>query len=366
MSAAEERLALAKAIPILEVAHRLGISGLRPAGLERVGPCPVCGDGGKRTADRFGINPAKGLFLCRQCGGKGDGVALVQHVQGCDFKAALDFLVGGVAAPIDQAEIARRRKAAEEADRRRQEYEAQARARAIRDAREIWQAAEPGKGTAAEAYLAGRGIRFPEWPPTLRYLPAHRYGRPKDSDYAGPCMIAAVQNQAGKVAAVHQTWIDPANPGRKAALVDRQGEALPAKLVRGSKKGGAIRLSPLGSSGVLVMGEGIETTASALTINAIPTAAYWAGVDLGNMAGRQLRVPGAKHSGLPDMTDDRAWLPPAEVSRLVFIQDGDSDPEATRAKLLAGLRRAAAARPGLVAQIVAAAPGCDLNDMITN
>ena len=84
----------AKRIPIMEVAHRLGISGLTCAGLEHVGACPVCGDGGKRFPDRFAINPTRGIFLCRKCDVGGDGIELVQFVKSCDFLTALDFLVG--------------------------------------------------------------------------------------------------------------------------------------------------------------------------------------------------------------------------------------------------------------------------------
>ena len=31
---------------------------------------------------------------CRQCGGKGDVIALVQHIDGCDFKTAVFMLTG--------------------------------------------------------------------------------------------------------------------------------------------------------------------------------------------------------------------------------------------------------------------------------
>ncbi len=370
MTRDDGRREAAKAIPILEVAHRLGIGGLRRAGVEHVGPCPVCGG-----RDRFGINPPRGVFVCRVCDAGGDGLALVQHVLACDFPTALDYLLGEAEAAPDPAEVARRKAAAEAAERKQREAEAAARARAIRDAREIWHAAQPGAGTAAEAYLAARGVTFPAgWPPTLRFLPDHPYlkhwpGRGAVAWQRGPCMIAAVQNPQGRVTAVHQTWIDPARPGRKAqiaapdgSLVDDKGKPWPAKLVRGSKKGGAIRLTPLGPSGVMIMGEGIEPTGSAWAAGIRPAAAYWAGVDLGNMGGRMRKVPGCRWSGEPDLEDAAAWLPPEGISQLVFIQDGDSDPKSTRAKLLAGLRRAMLARPGLRGWIVKAEDGRDLND----
>jgi hypothetical protein len=44
--------------------------------------------------------------------------------------------------------------------------------------------------------------------------------------------------------------------------------------------------------------------------------------------------------------------------------DGDSEPRDTRAKLLAGARRAMLRRPGLRAQIAPCPQGKDLNDVL--
>lgn len=350
----------------MDVAARLGIAGLHRAGVEFEGGCPVCGDDGKRTANRFAINPAKNIFLCRRCDVAGDGLQLVQFVQDCSFPEAITYLVGVADVAPDPALIAARKKKNEAAEKSRREYAERARAFAIRDAREIWHSAEGGDVAQAVAYLVARGVRFPVWPPTLRFLPDHPYVKTTGGQlrtlHRGPCMVAAIQCPAGQVRAVHRTWIDPVRPGKKAKIIGPDGAAMPAKMVRGSKKGGAIRLTALGTSGVLIMGEGIETTASALTAGVYPTAAFWAGVDLGNMSGRQ----NGRNTGEPDLEDTAAFLPPDGVSRLVFIQDGDSDPTTTRAKLLAGLRRAVVHRPGLQVQIVHAGIGRDLNDLINN
>ena len=240
-------------------------------------------------------------------------------------------------------------------------------AQAIEAARRIWAEAAGHDIAPAAAYLAGRGIVFDRWPGTLRCLPDRSYvrkvGREWVEYHRGPAMIAAVQAPDGSLAAVHQTWINPDRPGDKAKIIGPDGEPLPAKLVRGSKKGGAIRLTPIPpAGGVLVMGEGIETTASVMMARPIEGAAYWAGVDLGNMAGRQI----GRHSGVPDLDDRDAFLPPPWIGRLIYLQDGDSDPKATRAKLDAGLRRARhACGPGLRrAEIVAAPPGKDFNDVL--
>lgn len=351
----------AKAIPIMQVANMLHIGGLKRAGSEWVGPCPVC-DG----ADRFAINPGLDVFTCRICCAGGDGIALVQHVQKCDFQAALAFLVGEADAVVDPVKLAAAKAAAAKKEKQRKDYAERSRAWARRDAREIWHSAQAGAGTLAQDYLEGRGVVLPSWPPTLRFLPDHPYKKSTKGKmqvlHKGPCMIAGIQNATGQVCAVHQTWIDMAQPKGKAAVFGPDGARMATKMARGSKKGNVIRLTPLAASGVLVMGEGIETTATALALGSIPGAAYWVGVDLGNMSGRQV----GRSSGVPDLTDEDAWVPPDWVKRLVFIQDGDSAAKPTRAKLVAGLRRAMAARPGLVGEIVHAGDGCDLNDLIND
>ncbi|OLS53779.1 primase-helicase zinc-binding domain-containing protein [Rhodovulum sulfidophilum] len=81
----DPRLAEARALPIGEVAERLGIAGLKPPqAIERVGPCPVCGG-----RDRFGINTARNVFNCRHCGG-GDSIALVGLAGGPGWQSRID------------------------------------------------------------------------------------------------------------------------------------------------------------------------------------------------------------------------------------------------------------------------------------
>jgi len=362
----EDRRARAAAQDIEAVAEKLAITKpLKRSGGELVGPCPVCGG-----RDRFAINGRKGVFNCRVCGANGGAVKLVGHVMGCDYGAAVDWLLGEIDLGVSADELDRRRVEAERAAERRAREAARFRARAERSARKTWKSAVPATNTAAHSYLAGRGISreaLAVLPPTLRYLPDHRYikalgGAPVEM-HRGPAMIAAVQDARGRVRAVHQTWIDPVRRGEKARIT-RDGADQPAKLVRGLKKGGAIRLSSARGCDTLVMGEGIETTLSALVADAIPAAAYWAGVDLGNISGHMLRVPGVKWSGQPDMEDSEAFVPPAWVRRFVLIMDGDSSPTATRARLESGARRAMALRPGLVAEVVVLPRGKDLNDVL--
>lgn len=362
----DPRLDAARARPIAEVAAALGIEGLRPAGREQVGPCPVCGG-----HDRFSIAPDRGVFNCRQCGG-GDVIGLVQLVQGVDFKAALSWLEGDRAAQIDPAEAARRKAARAEAAARRDAESARRRAQAQEQARKIWAEAIPATGTPVAHYLARRGIDLGTLlPPTLRYHPDLPYMVAGDGSggwvqvHRGPAMVAAVQDARGRFTAVHRTWIDLSRPKGTAAIV-HAGERLAAKKSWGPVKGASIRLSPQRDCDVLVMGEGIETTLTARIADAFPSAAYWAGISLGNMAGRRvLRGAGMKFAGVPDLSDSNAFVPPDWVRWLVFIMDGDSEPRATRAHLLAGLRRAKARSPGLERISIVPCPvGCDLNDVL--
>jgi phage/plasmid primase-like uncharacterized protein len=77
----------ARRIAIEDEIDRRGIK-LKPRGAERVGPCSVCGG-----HDRFSINIRKQVFNCRGAGG-GDVIALVQHLDGCDFVTAITTLSG--------------------------------------------------------------------------------------------------------------------------------------------------------------------------------------------------------------------------------------------------------------------------------
>ena len=360
------RLELAKSVPLDEVLARLGLGGLRRNGAELSGPCPICGG-----RDRFNISTRSRAFLCRQCSLRGgDMPGLVMGVMGVDLPKALDFLVGGADLAVDPAEVARRRKVAAEVAARADADAARYRARRIADARAIWGAALPAEGTAVRDYLARRGIGpdlLPRLPHALRFLPDHPARKQVDGAvqviHRGPCMISAVVNPRGEVTAVHQTWLDLSQPKGRAVIRFRDVD-YPSKMVLGSKKGGAIRLfGRPGRITVLAMGEGIETTLSARA--ALPAdAGLWAGVDLGNMAGTMLRQTGTRHSGIPDMADSDSFVPPPGLSQLIFIQDGDSDPAATRARMLSGLRRAMAHFPDLRARLVHPGPGRDLNDLL--
>jgi hypothetical protein len=364
----DPRLTEARAIPIDEVADRLAIAGLKRAGRELIGPCPACG--GK---DRFGINVQKGVYNCRHCGA-GDGLKLVQLVLGCDFRAAVAWLMGAEVS-IDPAEAARREAKRKAEKAKSEERAGRERAKAVARAKAIWDEGKDPRGSVA-AYLEKRGLPYAltvQPPACLRYHPALPYMVDSDQPgqyveiHRGPAMLAAVRAPSGELTAVHRTWLDLDQPKGKARIVHK-GEEMEAKKIWGHKKGCAIRLAHEFDRDftTLVMGEGIETTLTAMAADAYPDAAYWAGIDLGNMSGsRVLRGEGMKYAGIPDLDDPDAFLPPPWVKHLIFIQDGDSEPRLTRAKLESGLRRARAKVPGLTQISIAhAGAGRDLNDVL--
>lgn len=364
----DTRLADAQAVPIREIVDKLADRlDLKRAGVELIGPCPVCGG-----RDRFSVNIQRGVFNCRHCGG-GDGIKLVQHVLGCDFRAAQDWLVGAADVQVDPAEQERRRKKRQQQKEQAERDATKRRDDAIRAARVIWQAGGPIDGSPVEAYLARRGIprgMVPGPLQCLRYHPDLPYMVQGDGGHGwvevwrGPAMLAAMQSPDGRFSGVHRTWLDLSQPKGK-AVIHHKGEACKTKKTLGSKKGAAIRLVQRGTVPVMVMGEGIETTLTATIAGMFAGAWYWAGIDLGNMAGRRvLTGKGMKYAGVPDLADEEAFLPPPGIERLIYIQDGDSEPKSTRAKLLAGLRRAKAIQGVGCIQIVHAGEGRDLNDVL--
>ena len=79
-------------------------------------------------------------------------------------------------------------------------------------ARRIWREANPATGTAVERYLRLRGISLAP-PPSIRFA-IGRHGPSKRGPWA--IMIAAVQNLAGEIVAIHRTFLT--GDGRKAPV----------------------------------------------------------------------------------------------------------------------------------------------------
>ncbi|MEF2553237.1 DNA primase [Aurantimonas sp. A2-1-M11] len=346
---------------------------------ERTGPCPVCGG-----TDRFGINLAKQVFLCRQSGAAGGVINLVRYLDGVDFKTACEILVGrDWPAPADDGEREERR-AAREAARRAAEAE-QTRAAERTAKRESdtnafrrrewdrclddWRAAGPFAESPAAAYLDARGAAPPEGVfvrchPDLAYW--HGRGSSARILHRGPAMLVLFMRPCEfgwQPIGLHRTWIDlEAPPKYRPLLADPESaEALQTKKMRGTKSGGLLPLIGRFSTATrMVGGEGIETTlAYAWHVDGNgdgPRADtfYFAAGDLGNLAGKALdRVRHPTRSKLdrkgrrrpvfvPGKTPDPASsaIPvPEQVRELVLLGDGDSDPTFTRTAMLRAAAR---------------------------
>jgi hypothetical protein len=191
-------------------------------------------------------------------------------------------------------------------------------------------------------------------------------------------MLAKIQRD-GRFAGVHTTWLDLAQPKGKAAIVDaKSGAPLPAKKVRGSKKGGHIDLTGCKDPRELVLGEGIEKVLAIWTAYAaqgrdLTHIAFWTSVDLGNLAGKALasaphpsmktdkgrvaRVPGPD----PD-PDSPAIAIPDTVERLVLLGDSTSDPFTTQCVMARAAKRYA--RDGRAVVCAWAPAGNDFDDLL--
>jgi phage/plasmid primase-like uncharacterized protein len=208
-----------------EINHR-GIK-LKPQGSERVGRCPVCGG-----HDRFSINIRKQVFNCRGAVG-GDVIALVQHLDGCDFITAITTLTGND--PRKQTPPAK--VAARDDDERHN----------IDLAEAIWRETLP-LGPEAVAHFVRRCIDINHVPEQggLRFHPHCRWpGR-----VTKPCIIGRFTTTLGNEP--RGIWRRPISGEKAIAL--------------GPMSGCVIRLWP--DEAVeqgLVVGEGVETVLAAAT-----------------------------------------------------------------------------------------------------
>lgn len=372
--------------PILDVAS--GYTKLRRAGSHTVGPCPICG--GKVMSQRFEVFEKEQSWACAACKDGGDVISLVEKVEGCDFRAAIEKLGGRVS--VDPA---RAKKLFEERERKRlarektsADYREAERKRLFR----TWKGALPIHDTVAAAYLEGRGLQLPSLCPGLRFLPSTPYwhGEIIDSQgrksprmiYSGPAMCGAFIRADGKFGGLHLTWLEKPEldiPPMKASVVDPDsGEVLNSKKMRGSKTGAHIAIAMLDEPKRLVIGEGIETVLSVWTAHKlagrdIDDMAFWAAGDLGNLAGRAdtnvshptLKRPNGQPQRVPDRfpdPDDKGLTIPESVGELILLGDGDSEPVLTEYAMERAARRYG--RPGRVIRIAFAPSGLDFNDVL--
>lgn len=229
------------------------------------------------------------------------------------------------------------------------------RRQAVSDARSLWRKSIPGSRGVVAAYLASQGIQLDEIPANLRFLLDHPYMKKTGGLYhelhRGPCILAGIFSEAGQLLGVNQIWVDPTPPHGRAE-VQMDGARMSAEVVRGSCKGGFLPLIWPEGATALVLARSLEAALRAYASRpaGLENAAYWAGVDLKVMAGKMQRQKGVRYTGLPDLSDNAAFVAPHWVKRLVFLQEDDS--AGVRQKLECGLKRSMHFRPGLRASIV--------------
>jgi hypothetical protein len=217
---------IAKSVRIEDEVARRGIKLIGRG--ERCGPCPVCGG-----RDRFSINIKKQVFNCRGCDRGGDVVALVQHLDNCDFKAAVVTLGGDERKPIRPAPKATAP----------QDDDAANTVRALR----LWEEGSPIDGTLAEDYLRRRHLELPGDDEALRYYSPCPFGADKY-----PCLLALFRDiVTNEPKAIHRIALGPEG-------------ILIGKRMLGRVAGCAVKLDDDENVELsLSIGEGIETMIAA-------------------------------------------------------------------------------------------------------
>ncbi|MCY4478596.1 MAG: toprim domain-containing protein [Rhodospirillales bacterium] len=178
-------------------------------------------------------------------------------------------------------------------------------------ARNLWNRCQPIDGSHAEKYLHARGIRRCRFP-ALRFHSSLPY-RPDSGGWRRyPALVAAVVGADGEVAGVHRTWLDPKRPAKANVDAPRRG--------LGRIHGFAVRFGETAAASTLLVGEGIETVLSLVTV--LPDGALQAITPSGTFAAAALSAGGLG-----------TFVPPPVVSRLVIAQDRDDEGERASRRL---------------------------------
>jgi phage/plasmid primase-like uncharacterized protein len=267
MTIDRELIERADSVDLVALAQKYGCK-LVKRGKDWNGPCPQCGGD-----DRFVITPKKGVFYCRGCNASGDAIALLQFITGCNFHDAIERLTG---APLPQ-----RQEPVKPKPKPNPDFERQISAELF----QWWHEAKPIGGTPAEAYLVKtRHIdveQIPDVNDVLRFHPRCIFGHRRFRS----CLLALIRDiVTDEPIGFVRTSIDA--QGRKAPVTD-DGKPVARKIL-GAKAGGAIKLwSDAAVTTGLVIGEGLESVASAATrINYKNTLLQpaWALIDASNLA----------------------------------------------------------------------------------
>jgi hypothetical protein len=189
-----------------------------------------------------------------------DGKLLVKCFGGCEWRDIFsEFRALGLSEgrptdidPEREEDLRRRRDAEARAEIERLR-------RRIAAARDLYRRGGPAAGSPVETYLRLRNISGPI-PAVLRFLQRcpHRNG-----GYF-PAMVAPIVNAAGEQIAIHKTFLRPDGRGKADLPKTEQRETC------GPVKGGTVRLGPHRPGSPLIIGEGVESTLSAMQLFSLP------------------------------------------------------------------------------------------------
>ena len=127
----------------------------------------------------------------------------------------------------------------------------------------LWDEAQAGPGTLAEVYFDSRGIRLAPWPAALRFHPAADHPRLKQKF---PALIAQVVGTAEPSFQITYLSAD----GKSKAAIDKEDQ----RRTLGSNRGGVVLLTDdIQPGATLLVGEGIESVASAMQASGLPGVA---------------------------------------------------------------------------------------------
>ena len=181
-------------------------------------------------------------------------------------------------------------------------------------ARNLWDRCGPIDGSHAETYLKTRAIHRCRFP-ALRFHPSLPY-RPDEGGWRRfPALVAAVTADDGDLCGVHRTWLDPRRPAK--ARVPRPRKAL------GRVHGLAVRFGDADTASTLLVGEGIETVLSLVTV--LPP--------LRGAVSSDSLPPGAVAAAALSAGSLGAFVPPGNVTRLIVAPDRDEEGEIASLRL---------------------------------
>lgn len=347
------------------------------SGREYKALCPFHND----RSPSMSVVPSKGFYHCFACGAHGDVITYVRHRHGLGFVEAVEALVadyGLAGAPARhslRAKPLKRDPRKDSAEQQRDEEKARA----------LFERTTPAAGTLAEEYLTRRvpdlrcvdrrvlqQLRFTCLDYYYEIAPAEEEKRPKEHDRwrvlgRFPAMVAPVQTVTGVIKGVHITFLAADGSGKLRVCHPHTGERLPAKKMRGTVWGGAIRLGPAAES--MAVSEGIENGLTFLA--AKPDTPLWVAGSLGNIAGIGVGQgpphPSPKRPGqllpseFPDLAHPGIALP-AEVKELWLISDNDSKDQPSADCLINRACRRFS-QLGLRVRLIKPPAGKDLNDV---